>query len=460
MLCCKTQTSGDEEISTSIEARIDSIAQDYLRNGSLAGFSIAVLQQGDTIYNKAFGYRELETKSLATKHTIFAMASITKLHTAVATMKLVEQGKLSLSQTLLEVMPDFPRPEQARQITIRHLLSHTSGLKDYAEYVDSLYKYENVAPTKQSYFDFLETQELLFTPGSTFSYCNTGFLLMSFIIEKAAGMPYEDFIEKTIAAPLGLQSLKHLNRQRPSDVSRYYQLVDTTFQRSEMDSVFYFKGDGGLSATALDLAHVPFGLSDGKIISQASLDEMQNPGVFPDGNRTGYGLGMRAGIFEGQRVWGHTGGHRNYFSTLVFFPDRQLSIAVLNNTDDAPADALLIEGDVAMAVLGLEPPNLASLEQESIDLNRYVGLYSNEREAYVTGYGTTIYRDPGDNHLYRRNTQNTSDGTRLYFLGDHTFAYEQFPMDRLVFNLDEDGSVVGFQDYYNGLFLVLRRKVR
>lgn len=443
---------------STLTARIDSVAEYFLQTGEMAGFSIAVLQGEDTLYAKGFGYSDLEQKKPVTASTIFAMASITKLHTALATLMLVDEGKLSLDQSLLESLPDFPRPDQGRKVMLRHLLSHTSGIEDYAEHMDSLYIQEGIFPAQQDYFDFFEKKELRFEPGTEYSYSNSGFILMGMIIESVTGMLYEDYIEQKIAQPLDLASLKHLNRQDRGAVSRRYELTDSGFVLSQMDTTFYFKGDGGLSATALDLAHVPLGVVGGKLISTAAAKALMTPFVFSDGSRTDYGLGLRQGTFEGRRVWGHTGGHINYWSTLAFFPESKTSIVVFGNTDLSNVDALLIEGLVALAVFNLPEPDLASLRRDT-DLSLYEGEYSRIDEDYYKDAPLLMRRYEEDpNHLYRSRKNSDSKGGKLIYLGDHTFAPEDYPMDRVVFEVQE-GQVIGFKDYYNGLYMQRRSKL-
>lgn len=443
---------------SAIAVRLDSVAERFLQTGKMAGFSIAVLQGEDTLYVKGFGYSDLEQKKPVLPETIFAMASITKLNTAIAILMLVDDGQLSLDGTLLESLPDFPRPDQARKITLRHLLSHTSGLVDYAEHMDSLYIHEGIFPVKEDYFDFWKKNNLQFEPGTRYSYSNSGFILLGMIIERASGMLYEDFIEQKIAHPMGLASLKHLNRQNQEEVARRYDLQDSGFVVSQMDTTFYFKGDGGLSATALDLAHIPFGIVDGKLISPTAVEAMMAPFDFPDGGRSDYGLGFRQGNFEGQRVWGHTGGHITFWSTLAYYPASRTSIAVFGNTDRADVDALLIEGEVALAVFGKKEPVLEALRVDT-DLSKYVGEYSRQEEAYIQDdllLMLTYEEDSG--YLYRKRKNSDAKGGKLFYLGDHTFAPEKFPMDRIVFEVQE-GRVIGFREYYNGLYIQRRNKL-
>ena len=454
----KTKEQGQQD---SIVAKIDSIANYYLSSNKVAGFSIAVLQDRDTLYAKGFGYSNLENKTPVTTETIFPMASISKLVTSVASMKLVEEGKLSLENILFEILPDFPRSEQAKKIKIKHLLSHTSGLADYAAYGDSLFLSTNLVLKKQDYYHFFENNELLFEPGTRFSYSNSGFVLMGFVIEQLSGMSYEDFIEQNISQPLRLSTLKHLNRNKESGTSIRYDLADSSFIVSMMDTVYYFKGDGGLSATALDLARLPFELVDGNILSEQSLNTMIQTTQFPDESISDYGLGVRNGMFEGNRVWGHTGGHINYWSTLAFFPEKSVSVVVFANTDLSPVDALKIEGEVALAVLGKQEPDLENLALKEADLSVYIGEYANLKEAYVEDDTVLIMQYEDDkNHLYRAKKNNTSKGLKLYFLGNHTFASKKYPMDRIVFDINTQGKVVGFRDYYNGLYMQMGKRIK
>jgi CubicO group peptidase (beta-lactamase class C family) len=452
---------GVELTSTnSIVSRIDSIANSYLNSNKIVGFSIAVLQDREILYSKGFGKSDIENDKSVTAETIFPMASISKLITSIATMKLVEEGKLSLENTLFEVMPDFPRPDQAKSIQIRDLLSHTSGLADYAKYGDSLFVQENIFPKKDEYYYFFENNELLFTPGSKFSYSNSGFLLMGLIIEKITGNLYEDFIEQTISKPFKLSSLKHLNRNKENGTSIRYDLSDSTFVRSMMDTVYYFKGDGGMSATATDLARIPFELVDGNILSEKSIKAMMLPTHFEDESISDYGLGIRNGEFAGYKVWGHTGGHSNYWSTLAYYPEKRLSIVVFGNTDYSPVDALLIEGKVALVALNEIETNLEAQESKQTDLSIYTGEYSNFKEYMSPDDAQIIQSNKEDNNrLYRRYKNSTSTGMKLYYLGNHTFAPENYPMDRIVFDINKAGKVVGLRDYYNGLYMQMGKKI-
>lgn len=214
-----------------------------------------------------------------------------------------------------------------------------------------------------------------------------------------------------------------------------------------------------MSATATDLARIPFELEDGNILSEQSLKTMMLPTHFADESISDYGLGVRKGAFAGFKVWGHTGGHSNYWSTLAYYPEKGISIVVFGNTDYSPVDALLIEGDVALIALDEVETNLEKREVKHTDLSIYAGEYSNFKEYMSPDDAQIIQPNKRDsNRLYRKYKNSTSEGMKLFYLENHTFAPEKYPMDRIVFDINKAGKVVGLRDYYNGFYMQMGKK--
>jgi D-alanyl-D-alanine carboxypeptidase len=157
LLSCKNKNriNTDEPSLDSITIeQIDSIGQAFIDLGGVMGLTIAVAKEGSIVYNRGFGYIDSTKTKPVKDYNYFLMASISKLVGATMTLKLVEEKKLSLDQTLYELLPDYPNKEQAKKINLRQLLNHTSGLKDYAEVIDSLYTKTGVDPTIADYYDF------------------------------------------------------------------------------------------------------------------------------------------------------------------------------------------------------------------------------------------------------------------------------------------------------------------
>ena len=437
-----------------IAIKIDSIAGAFLEQGNLTGVSIAVVFDEETLYHSTFGYADLEkTQPLSNKH-YFLMASISKLVGATVVMKLVEEGKLSLDQSLEELVPDFPHPHQARKIKLRHLISHTSGLQDYAAVIDSIYIKTRQDPTKEDYYKFYKEHELLFEPGSNYAYSNSGFRLMAMIVERITGQTFQSEVDRIINRPSGIDLQLIAKRHSDPLMAPYYEFQKNKFQH--IPHWTWIKGDGGLTATSRDLALFPFKWIDETIVSKKSLEEMCRSTPLGNGMTSGYGLGVRTGNLEGEPVIGHTGGNKSFKSVMQYFPQRKMSVVVMVNTDNTTSDALYIAGFVALAALEKPVPELQEA-MEGLQTN-YEGEY--ERFQYGSSRAShTIYQND-EGQLYRKSTGSESKGLHLYHLGGHVFAPQTFPMDRIIFETDTKGNVLGFREYYNGFFFRAPVKVR
>jgi len=448
--CKQNQNKIDPVINKGIVEKINTLGQNYIDAGNVMGISIAVLKQGDTIYNNSFGFVDSTKTSKATNDNIFLLASISKLIGATMTMKLVDEQKLSLDNTLYELLPDFPNIKQAKKIQLKHLLSHTSGLQDYANVIDSVYLSTKVDPTKKDYYNFFKEHPLDFEPGSNFNYSNSGFVLLPMIIERISGNSFVDELERIINKPVKL-NLKLISETIHSPkTSTYFELKDSLIVPEPLWP--WIKGDGGLTTTAIDLVQFPSKWANGDIISKQSFKKMTTPFVLDDGLLSGYGLGVRTGEFEGEKVIGHTGGNKSGWAVMEYFPDKDLSIVVFVNTDNTPANALTIIGFVSLAILEKDIPDLEKIEITDEDLLKFTGTYKEQKNYYSTGTSVSIVKYDNEPHLYRKSTGSDSKGMKLYYVGNNAFTIKPYPMDRMIFDVDSTGQTVAFKEYWNGLF--------
>lgn len=452
LFACKESvetTTAEQTLDPAIAFNIDSIGQAFLDAGGVMGIRIAVAKGGEVVYNNGFGYMDPEGRISVKEDNYFLLASVSKLVGAAMVHKLVEEKKLSMNQTLLELLPDFPNEIQGKKILLKHLLSHTSGLKDYADVIDSIYLETRIDPTLEDYYNFFKTHELDFEPGSSFNYSNSGFILMAMIIERITGNTFEEELERIINKPTGLSFKLIAERASDERTSSIFEFNDDSLVH--IPHWTWIKGDGGMTATSQDLALFPFFWSDGTIISKASFDEMCKPFRFGDGVSTGYGMAVRTGEFEGDYCVGHTGGNRTTMTVMKYYPELKTSVVVMVNTDNTPADALLVEGFVSLALQGEKSPDLEQIEIIDFDADQYLGEYKTFENMYYGSGNQSLVKYPDDPHLYRKRTGSDSKGQKLFYLGDHSFAYESYPMDRLIFETDTTGNVVAFNTYWNGL---------
>lgn len=450
---CKSSTervdTAEQEYIRNLTVSLDSIGQEIINNGQVMGLSMAVAKKGEIIYENGFGYIDSVRKKKATPESIFLMASISKLIGATMTMKLVEEGKLSLESKLAKLLPEYPNMDQANKITLKQLLDHTAGLKDYASVIDSVYMLTHIDPTREDYYNFFENNELDFEPSTHFNYSNSGYILLAEIIEQVTGNSYEDELDRIINKPTGLH-IKHLkeNANNPR-LTSFFELQDSAliFQPHWT----WIKGDGGLTTTASELAKFPFYWSDGTIISKESFEKMCKPSKVGDNLSTGYGIGVRTGIFQGEKVVGHTGGDRSSHAVMQFYPEKETSIVVFVNTDNISTDAIYIIGHVALAVLQKEEPVIKDMEIQNEDLSKFLGDYVAINSFYGGSGKISIVQYDGDPNLYRKRTNSDSKGQKLYYLGNNEFSYEPYPMDRVIFQVDDDGNVLAYTNFWNGM---------
>lgn len=452
LLNLNCSNTSKEKIKNEIAAKIDSIGNSFVESGKVMGISIAVAKDGEVIYNNGFGYTDSLKKNPVTNDNIFLMASISKLVGAVMIMKIVEENKLSLDNTLYDLLPDFPNQTQAKKIKLYHLISHTSGLLDYAMEIDSIYMKTEIAPSKEDYYNFFSNHDLMFEPGTQYAYSNSGFLLMGMIIEKVTGNNFQDEVDRVINKPAGTNIRLIAETYDNPNTSTYFELIDSTMQPQK--HWLWIKGDGGLSATAKDLALFPFKWSDGTIISKSSFKKMCKPFILDSGIPTGYGLGVRNGTFEGIRAVGHTGGNKSGAAMMSFYPEENLSVVVFVNTDNTPDDAIIISGFVSLAVLQKDKPDIVNKEVniKDEDLIRFTGLYGQHEYLGNEPFEIEIFLDSMDNHLYRKSSGSKFKGQKLFYMGDNEFAYESFPMDRIKFEFNNEEKPAAYKIHWNGLF--------
>ena len=185
-------------------SKVDSIGQHFIDQGKIMGLSIAIAQRGKVIYKNGFGYIDPAQTKPAGPDNIFLIASISKLVGATMTMKLVEEEKLKWDNTLAELLPDFPNSVQAEKITLKQLLDHTSGLKDYASVIDCTYLATRIDPTLEDLYSFFADNSLDFEPSTHYNYSNSGYALMAEIIERSTGNTFEEELDRIINKPTGL----------------------------------------------------------------------------------------------------------------------------------------------------------------------------------------------------------------------------------------------------------------
>jgi D-alanyl-D-alanine carboxypeptidase len=324
-----------------LAARIDALAAQTLANPGAAGLSIAVARGDKMILDKGYGKADLEQQVPANDATVFRIASVTKQFTAAAIMRFVEQGKLALDDDIAKYV-DYPT--QGKTVTIRHLLTHTSGIKDYTE-VPGFFETgtaRDLPPAEV--LDAVRNLPFDFEPGTRWAYSNTGYHLLGMIIEKVSGVPYAKHMQDEFFTPL---HLAHTRYDVGSDVipgrARGYDVINGAPANASYLSMTIPYSAGGLLSTAGDLVKWQLALIAGKVVSPASYRLMTTAAKLSDGSATRYGFGLFLSDVDGHSNFMHEGGIPGFNSILVDFTNEKLSIAVISNSPAVSAGQLAAE---------------------------------------------------------------------------------------------------------------------
>jgi CubicO group peptidase (beta-lactamase class C family) len=307
--------------------------------GNSPGAAVLVAKEGEILFKKGYGYSNIGHHVLITPQTKFRIGSITKQFTAASILRLKEQGQLDLNDPLSKYFPDFPR---ANEVTIHHLLTHTSGIHPYTEKADFI---ETVTgPVKpESLIDSIKKDPYDFTPGNRWKYNNSGYFLLGAIVEKVSGQSYADFLKKNFFEPLEMQNTGvHRSTDILEDEAEGYAYEGRKIKKALNWDMSRAGGAGSLYSTVEDLFRWNEAIFHGKVLNAASLKQAftpvstnQDPKV-GENRDEGYGYGWSLSKLRGLREISHGGGLQGFLSFLLRYPDENFTVAVLANAAAPP----------------------------------------------------------------------------------------------------------------------------
>lgn len=314
-----------------LAAKIDKIAQDALAKSGVPSASIAVVRQGRLVYAKAYGEARLTPKTPATPAMRYGIGSISKEFTAAAILILQQQGRLSLDDKVAQF---FPQLTDAAHITIRQLLSHTSGYPDYWPQ-DYLMPGMMQPTTPASIIDTWAQKPLNFAPGSKWQYSNTNYVIAGAIVQKLTGLAPFDFLQRHVFPKLGIHDAYDINRHAlpAADARGYSRYALGPLRPAPKAGINWLYGDGELALTASDLAKWDIAMMDHTLLRPASWRQMQTEVLLNDGLACGYGLGVFVGKMDGHRMISHSGEISGFTAGNYVFPDDHMAVVVLTNQD-------------------------------------------------------------------------------------------------------------------------------
>jgi CubicO group peptidase (beta-lactamase class C family) len=322
-------------VNTALADRVDECVKDQMQQHRIPGASLLITQTNHTVKRAAYGLANVELHVAASPETVFEIGSVTKQFTAACILVLAQEGKLSVNDKLSQHLHNIPAAWQ--DITIRHLLNHTSGIKSYTG-LDGFELRRHL--TQDQFIQAIGAYPLEFPPGDSWKYCNSGYNLLGFVIENVSGKGYWAFLSEHILQPLGMRSTTNrLPALIIANRAAGYEQTNNVWINRDYDLTDVFSA-GALVSTVDDLAKWNASLDSGTLLNSETRRQMWTPARLNNGAVTQYGFGWRIEQFQGHLNIGHGGSTSGFSATIQRFPDDELTVILLTNTDEQIAAAL------------------------------------------------------------------------------------------------------------------------
>ena len=420
------QTLDRDKIVAGAERAFEKYTKAYVAPGP--GCAVGVSLNGQPVFEKAFGLAEMEHNIPNTPQTIFESGSVAKQFTAASVVLLALDGKLSLDDQVRKYIPELP--DYGKPLTIRHILTHTAGLRDWGTVMalTGAGRGDRVV-TQDLAVDVITHQKALdFEPGVEYSYSNSGYQLAAVIVERVSGQKFGDFVTARLFKPLGMT-----NSSWRDDYQRLVPGRAQAYSREDPKGPWMLNmpfmnvvGNGGMLTTVGDWLKWN-AMLDSRSIGAPLVEALETQGVLNDGRKISYALGLDVGSYKGVKEIAHSGGTAGYQTYLSRFPEKKLSVAALCN--GAPPFSGDIVYSIADEIFGPFPaaptlPEAAKLPEDQ--LKRYVGTWRNQ----ITRNANRITFENAELRINNGPLRPMADGT--FLLGER----------RVKFVLDKAGKPV------------------
>jgi len=354
VLTLAAQLFAQAQLPVDLREMIDKAAADALAKSGVPSASVAVVKDGQIVYLKAYGDAKLEPKTPAASAMRYSIGSISKQFTAASILLLQERGKLSLDDKVSKFIPDLTR---ADEVTIRQLLSHTSGYQDY-------WPQDYVMPnmlkpvTTKAILDQWARKPLDFDPGAKWQYSNTNYVIAGMIVEKASGQPLFEFLQQNIFKPLAMKSVADIDRARLGDTDPvgYLRYALGPLRPAPATGDGWLFAAGELAMTAEDLAKWDISMMNRALLKPASYKQFETEVELNNGLGTHYGLGVDVRMQNGHRAVSHGGEVSGFTAENTVFPDDRAAIVVLTNQDAANASGAISDGIASLLLKTADDP--------------------------------------------------------------------------------------------------------
>ena len=351
---------------SSLSGQLDEKISAALRASGAPSVSVAVVQNNQIVYAKAFGKADMARDKAADAGTRYAVGSISNQFTAAALLLLQEQGKVSLDDKVAKYFPDLTR---AGEITIRELLSHTSGYEDYAPQ-DYIIPEWTKPITPRQIMDRWAKKPLNFDPGTRWQYSNTNYVIAGQIFEKASGRPLVEFLREKIFAPLGMITPGDITEHAVADATAYTRYALGPPRTVAREGTGWMFAAGELAMTPSDLARWDIALLQKRILSPRSYEEFTREVKLKDGKDTHYALGLSLGEMNGTPTLSHGGEVSGFLATNTVFPEKGIAVAVFSNED-------------GISLIGPLARQIAQLALESGEIQQVRGILYGMQHGHI-----------------------------------------------------------------------------
>jgi CubicO group peptidase (beta-lactamase class C family) len=348
--------SAAQDKAETLAVQVDTIMAGWAKPDS-PGCAVGVVKDGALALAKGYGQADLERGAPIAPSSVFDIASTSKQFTAAVIALLAEEGKLALDDDVRRFVPELPRHEAP--ITIRHLLHHTSGLRDYTDLMALAgWTTDDWTTADQALAMIVRQKDLNFRPGAQYLYSNSGYFLLSVIAARAGGKPFPELARERIFAPLGMTATHFHADHRQIVKNRAIGYAPREGGWSIAMSGWEQTGDGSVLTTVIDLARWVRNFDDPMVGGRALLEDLLRKGKLATGEEIDYALGLRHTPYRGLHTVGHNGSWAGYRSSLLRFPSEKTAVIVLCNAENAEAGTIAKNvADVALGGrLGPAPP--------------------------------------------------------------------------------------------------------
>jgi CubicO group peptidase (beta-lactamase class C family) len=443
-----------QKLAGPIAAKVDSIFADYTRPNR-PGCALAIYRNDQIIYEQGYGLADIEHQVPITPQSVFCIGSTSKQFTATTLILLAQQKKLSLDDDIRKYLPELP--DYGHTITIRHLLNHTSGIRDYIGLLGmSGIDIDDVVTNDDVFRMLVRQKDLNFEPGTKHRYSNSGYVLAAMIVQRVSGQPLRQFAQEHIFTPLGMEHTTFINDHTELIANRaigYSPRGDSAYRRD----VSYWEdyGAGNIYTTVEDLLKWDRNFYKPKIGGPELNSELTRRGILNNGDTLDYAEGLYYEDVHGLKTIQHGGAESGYRAQLVRVPSEHLTVALLCNSSSSDVDQLT--GDVLQVVLAdkivkeavaekeadsAAKPQAALVKVDPAALDAYAGEYELSDQA-----GYTIKVERAGDHLYASGIAQervVEEKQELLPTSDSTFFPEKEPDVTFTFHRDSDTKVMRF----------------